>query len=102
MLSHLQSSYRQGRLWEYELEARWDIQNTPYALEVEVEQGRNADRFRIDERRDDTFRQPEVQASIVHKDLLGMQWTLRLQNIADFEFRREPSARWQLAQASYK
>jgi len=82
-------SISQGQLWDYNLEARWDIQDTPFALEAEVEQGRNADRFRIDERRDDTFRQPQVEASIIHKDLLGVQVTLKLQNILDFEFRRE-------------
>ena len=82
-------SISQGRLWNYNLEARWDIQDTPFALEVEAEQDRNADRFRIDERRDDTFRQPEVEASIIHKDLFGMQWTAKLQNILDFELRRE-------------
>jgi len=28
----------------------------------------------------DVFIRPEVQASLIHKDLFGMQWTLRLQN----------------------
>jgi len=78
-----------GLLWEYSLEARWDIQDTPYAIETEIEQVRFADRFRIDERRDDIFRRPEVEVSLIHKDLFGMQWTARLQNIFDFEFRRE-------------
>jgi len=82
-------SRSRGLLWEYEVGARWDIANTPFALETEVEQGRFADNFRIDEFTDDVFIRPEVQASLIHKDLFGMQWTFRLQNIANFEFRRE-------------
>ena len=78
-----------GRLWEYSLEGRWDIQDTPFALEAEVEQSRQADRFRIDERIDEIFRRPEFEVSIIHKDLFGMQWTATLQNILDFELRRE-------------
>ena len=76
-------------LWEYKLEARWDIQDTPYAIETEIEQGRFSDRFRIDERTDDVFRRPEFEASLIHKNLFGMQWAAKLQNILDFEFRRE-------------
>ena len=78
-----------GRLWEYSLEGRWDIQDTPFALEAEMEQSRQADRFRIDERIDEIFRRPEFEVSIIHKDLFGMQWTATLQNILDFELRRE-------------
>ena len=78
-----------GRLWDYSLEGRWDIQDTPFALEAEVEQSRQADRFRIDERIDEIFRRPEFEVSIIHKDLFGMQWTATLQNILDFELRRE-------------
>ena len=82
-------SINRGQLWEYELEARWDIADTPFALEAEVEQGRSADRFRIDERVDEIFRRPEFEVSLIHKNLFGMQWTATLQNILDFELRRE-------------
>ena len=78
-----------GDLWEYSLEGRWDIQGTPFAIETEVEQGRFADIFRIDERTDNIFRRPEFEVSVIHKDLFGMQWTVTLQNILDFELRRE-------------
>ena len=76
-------------LWLYSLEGRWDIQGTPFAIETEVEQVRFADIFRIDERTDNIFRRPEFEVSVIHKDLLGMQWTVTLQNILDFELRRE-------------
>ena len=76
-------------LWEYSLEGRWDIQGTSFAIETEVEQGRFADIFRIDERTDNIFRRPEFEVSVIHKDFFGMQWTVTLQNILDFELRRE-------------
>jgi len=80
-----------GELWEYDIEARWDIKDTPFAIEAELEQARAADRFRIDDRRDDIFRRPGFEMSLIHKDLFGMQWTARLQNIVNFEFRRDRS-----------
>ena len=76
-------------LWQYNLEGRWDIQGTPFAIETELEQGRRADNFRIDERVDEIFRRPEFEVSLIHKNLFGMQWTATLQNILDFEFSRE-------------
>ena len=76
-------------LWGYSLEGGWDIQGTPFAIETEVEQGRFADIFRIDEITDNIFRRPEFEVSVIHKDLFGMQWTVTLQNILDFELRRE-------------
>ena len=79
----------QGRLWRYSLEGRWDIEGTPFAIETEIEQNRDADIFRIDEITDNIFRRPQLEASIIHKDLFGMQWTVTLQNILDFELRRE-------------
>ncbi|MEP3654053.1 MAG: TonB-dependent receptor plug domain-containing protein [Litorimonas sp.] len=76
-------------LWEYEVAARWDINGTPFALEAEIEQMRRADVFRIDERLPNDFIRPSFEFSLIHKDLFGMQWTLKAQNIIDFEFRRQ-------------
>ena len=76
-------------LWDYEIEARWDIDGTPFAIEAEIEQGLREDRFRIDELVSNDFIRPEFELSLIHKDLFGMQWTLRAQNIADFEFKRQ-------------
>jgi hypothetical protein len=36
-----------------------------------------------------TFIRPEFEVAVIHKTLLGMQWTAKLQNIVDFEFQRE-------------
>ena len=76
-------------LWNYDFEARWDIDGTPFAIETEIEQGRRAERFRIDERTDDRIDLPEFEISVIHKTLFGMQWTAKLQNIVDFELRRD-------------
>jgi hypothetical protein len=86
--SENRSRSRQG-LWEYEVSARWDINDTPYAIETEIEQGRRDTNFRIDEFSNDAFIRPEFEISLIHKTLFGMQWTATLQNIVDFEFRRE-------------
>jgi len=76
-------------LWEYDIEFRYDIPNTPFAIEGEVEQGDPALLFRIDETTENNFIRPEFELSVIHKELFGMQWTLRLQNILDFKFQRE-------------
>jgi len=80
-----------GLVWEYGFEGRWDIQDTPFAIEVEIEQDKFANRFRIDERIDEIFIRPEFEVSFIHKELFGMQWIAKFQNIADFEVRRERS-----------
>jgi len=82
-------SISRQRLWDYEIEARWDIDGTPFAIETEIEQARLNDTFRIDERLPSEFIRPEVEVALIHKDLLGMQWTLKAQNLLDFEFERE-------------
>lgn len=76
-------------LWNYDIQARWDIEGTPFAIETEIEQGRRAERFRIDERTEDKFDLPEFEIAVIHKDLFGMQWTAKIQNIVDFELRRD-------------
>ena len=76
-------------LWEYDVELRYDIPNTPFAIEAEVEQGDQALIFRIDETTENNFIRPEFELSLIHKELFGMQWTLRLQNILDFKLQRE-------------
>lgn len=76
-------------LWEYDIQARWDIDGTPFAIEGELEQSRESDVLRIDEiRRKDLIR-PEAELAFIHKDLLGMQWSVKLQNVLDFEFKRQ-------------
>lgn len=74
--------------WDYQFGVRYDIDDTPFALETKVEQGNQANVFRIDERIDNLFIRPEFEIAFVHKNLFGLQWTLRAQNLADFTFRR--------------
>jgi len=76
-------------LWSYDLQARWDIDGTPLALEAQIEQVKQANFYRIDEVLQQDFIRPEAMLSLTHKNLLGMQWTLKVQNIVDFEFRRQ-------------
>lgn len=76
-------------LWEYDLGFRYDIPNSPFAIEGEVEQSDSAKSFRIDETVENNFLDPEVELAFIHKDLFGMQFTVRVQNIADFRLQRE-------------
>ena len=84
-----QRSTNNQTLWNYEIEARWDIEGTPFAVETEIEQGRQARRFRIEDIVENRFNVPEFEVSFIHKELFGMQWTAKVQNILDFELRRE-------------
>ena len=71
----------QSEIWEWEVEFRYDMPNTPYALGFEFERERNSPFFRLDEstfaRRD----RPESSAFIEHKSILGLTARLRLQNL---------------------
>jgi hypothetical protein len=76
-------------LWNYDIELRHDIPNTSLTWEAEIEQSRNSRFFRVGEIFDTRFIKPETRLSFIHKDLLGMQWTVSLTNIMNFESRRE-------------
>lgn len=76
-------------LWDYDIELRQDIPNTPYAWEVEIEQGRNSPFFRLDNKFDTRFLRPEARVSFIHKELFGMQWTLSATNLFDFRVKRD-------------
>ncbi len=76
-------------LWDYDIELRQDIPNTPYAWEVEIEQGRPSPFFRLDNKFDTRFLRPEARVSFIHKELFGMQWTLSATNLFNFRTHRD-------------
>lgn len=76
-------------LWQYSLELRHDVPNTPYAWEAAIEQGRQSPVYRFSDIFDTRFIRPESRLSFIHKDLFGMQWTLDLTNIFDFKSQQE-------------
>jgi len=76
-------------LWLYSLELRQDIPNSPYAWEAAIEQGRQSPIFRLSDSFDTHFIHPESRLSFIHKDLLGMQWTLDFTNIFNFKTQQE-------------
>ncbi len=76
-------------LWEYEIEARYDIPNTIVALTAEIEDGHFAPEFRFDEIRRTAFEAPEVELGIILKDIAGMQLGIRVQNVTDSGISRE-------------
>ncbi len=78
----------QTTLWNYDIELRHDIPNTPYAWEVEIEQGRQSPFFRLDNEFDTRFIRPEAQVTFIHKTLLGMQWSVTASNLFNFKSQR--------------
>jgi len=76
-------------LWEYDIEFRYDIPDTPFVIAGEIEQDRSARNFRIDETVSNDLLDPEVELSLTHKDLFGLQWTVQVQNLIDFRLERE-------------
>ena len=75
--------------WFYEINARYDLPNSPWAFESEIEQSGLQPRFRVNEKSQIQFIRPEIEFSVIHKDFLGIQWTVGVQNIADFKFKRD-------------
>jgi len=76
-------------LWEYDVQFRYDIPDTPFAIAGEIERDRAARNFRIDETVSNITLDPEVELSLIHKDLFGLQWTLKVQNLVDFRLERD-------------
>lgn len=75
--------------WYYDVEFRYDLPDTPWAFEGEIEQGRPYPSFRVNEVSQNHFIRPEIELNVIHKDFLGIQWTVGVQNIADFKFKRD-------------
>lgn len=76
-------------LWEYDIELRHDIPNTPYAWEFEIEQSRGSRFFRLDNVFETRFLRPEARLTFVHKTFLGMQWSVSASNLFNFRSNRE-------------
>ena len=75
--------------WFYEVNARYDVPNSPWAFESEIEQSGLHPSFRVNEKSQNRFVRPEIEFNVIHKDLFGIQWTVGVQNIADFRFKRD-------------
>ena len=63
--------------------------NSPWAFESEIEQSGLHPSFRVNEKSQNRFVRPEIEFNVIHKDLFGIQWTVGVQNIADFRFKRD-------------
>ena len=81
----------QTEIWEWEVDYRYDVPNTPYALGFEIERDRDSPFFRLDEstfvRRD----RPETSAFIEHKSILGMTARIVFQGLLDEKILRTRS-----------
>lgn len=76
-------------LWNYDIELRQDIPNSPYAWQANMSQSRSSEFFRRDEIFDTRFIRPEASLTFIHKNLFGFQWSLTASNLLDFKTQRE-------------
>ncbi|WP_371397711.1 TonB-dependent receptor plug domain-containing protein [Fretibacter rubidus] len=80
-LSGLARRINDTEIWSWELNYRWDIANTPYAIGGELEQRRESPFLRLDQTFDGRRDRPSSFAFIEHKDFYGFQLTLLMQNV---------------------
>jgi hypothetical protein len=76
-------------LWNYNVELRQDIPNSPIAWQANVSQSRASEFFRRDEILDTQFIRPEASLTFIHKTLFGLQWSLTASNLLNFKTQRE-------------
>jgi hypothetical protein len=72
-----------GALWRYNLETRWDVANTDWALFGEIQRNARSLRFRFDQELDFIFDKPTVELGVEHKDIAGMTLRVFVQNVLD-------------------
>ena len=75
--------------WEFQIDLRHDIPNTDYAWFARVQMDRESDDFRIDEFFNGNITEPNLRFGVEHKNFLGMNVELRLDNILNRAFNRE-------------
>ena len=68
-------------IWEYEVNYRYDVPDTPYAFGFQLEQDRNSLFRRLDETFDVRVSAPETRLFAEHKTLLGMTVRIEAQNL---------------------
>ena len=80
-LSGLPRRINDTEIWDWEINYRWDIAGTPYAIGAELEQRRESPFLRLDQSFDGRRDRPSSFAFIEHKDFYGFQLTLLMQNV---------------------
>lgn len=80
-LTALNRRLNDQEIWEYEINYRYDVPDTPYAFGFQIEQDRNSLFRRLDETFDARFSAPETRLFAEHKTLLGMTVRLEAQNL---------------------
>lgn len=75
-------------LWDYEFNFRHDIEDTPYAYGASLERDRQSRFYRLDQTLQGNFDRPNLEAFITHKSILGMQASIKAQNLFDQKTKR--------------
>lgn len=76
-------------IWSYRFDLRHDIPNTPYGWEVFIRNDRRSELFRLDQSFLTRNERPFLGASLIHKDIFGIQAELRVTNLLNFIQTRE-------------
>jgi len=82
-ITNIRRRVNDTELWSWEVNWRWDIPETAYAMGVNFEHDRESIFFRLDQTFAGRLDKPSTFAFIEHKDLLGLQVRLFTQNILD-------------------
>lgn len=75
--------------WSYEVEARYDVPGTPYALTGEIENDQNAPFVRFDEVQQISVRRPFLSLGLLHKNFYGLQIGIEATNLLNNVVERE-------------
>ncbi len=78
-------------IWEWEVDFRYDVPDTPYALGFEIERDRDSPFFRLDESSFARVDRPEASAFIEHKSVFGITARILFQGILDEKILRTRS-----------
>lgn len=68
-------------IWSWRAEYRYDLPNTPYAVGGRLEQRRESPFLRLDQSFDGRRDRPSSRVYFEHKNLLGLNWQVSVQNV---------------------
>ena len=68
-------------IWSWRAEYRYDIPNTPYAFGARLRQRRESPFLRLDQSFDGRRDRPSGRIFAEHKNLLGLNWRVSVQNV---------------------
>jgi len=87
-LTGLSRRINNTEIWEWEVDVRYDVPNTPYAFGGGLELDRNSPFLRLDQSFDAFYNRPESYLFAEHKTLFGLNVRLFAQGLLNEKIRR--------------